>query len=108
MGKGWSKGGRSQAKPTLCPCKRYEGWEKGGRKVGEARQSPRFAHATGMKDGESVVKRWGSSEKAHALPIQRIQRMEHTTNPVYYPISTTLKPLKRNVSQKNLAIHLFV
>ncbi len=130
MGKGWTKGGVRQRKPTLCPYKRYEGWGKGGQKVGFVRESPSFAHARGMKDGERVVKRWGSSEKAHASPGQEVLRMgkgwtkggsrqrkptlcpykgwNNTTKPVNYPISTTLKPLKRNVSQKNLAIHLFV
>ena len=32
VGKGWSKGGESQAKPTLFPCFEYEVWGKGGPK----------------------------------------------------------------------------
>ncbi|PQD94212.1 hypothetical protein CYL18_15190, partial [Pradoshia eiseniae] len=46
------KGGKSQAKPTLCPCKGYEGWGKGGQKVVIVRESPPYAHARGMKGGE--------------------------------------------------------
>ena len=56
MGKGWSKGGNRQRKPTFHPCKGYEGWEKGGQKVGIVRESPPFAHAKGMKGGERVDK----------------------------------------------------
>ncbi|WP_146102805.1 hypothetical protein [Pradoshia eiseniae] len=38
VGEVWTKAGKSQAKPTLCPCKGYEGWGKGGPKLGEAKQ----------------------------------------------------------------------
>ncbi|PQD95523.1 hypothetical protein CYL18_09580 [Pradoshia eiseniae] len=69
MGKGWTKGGESQAMPSLCPCLVYEGWGKGGRKAGEARECPAYAHAKGMKGGEKVDKRWGKPGNPRSLPI---------------------------------------
>ncbi len=41
-------------------------------KAREARLFPPYAHARGMKDGERVDERWGSSEKAHPSPMQEV------------------------------------
>ncbi|PQD94063.1 hypothetical protein CYL18_16455 [Pradoshia eiseniae] len=66
MGKGRSKGGKSQAIPTLISGNRCEGWSKGGRKVGKARQSPPFPQAKGVKGGQRVD---NTSKAPHPDPI---------------------------------------
>ena len=63
MGKGWSKGGNRQRKPTFCPCKGYEGWSKGGPSVGEAKQFPPFTHTNGTKSGSNLSPRPAPSQQ---------------------------------------------
>ena len=75
MGKGWPKGGRSQALPTLYPGEVGEGWEKGGQKVGIVRESPPNAQAKQVKDGKRVIEEWskaGQRSGQNMLPQPRI------------------------------------
>ena len=63
MGKGWTKHGRSQAIPTLHPCKGYEGWEKSGRKVEIVREGPPYTHTNGKKSGPNLYPRPAQSQQ---------------------------------------------